>query len=189
MQTEENGMKKIMIIAMTTGLLVGGMTPLLAVNPVNASQKPATTNTLKKFPKNFRRTWYHYDGHGRYEQMTFKANKYNGKFYYHGWNKWARSLHYWNLNPLFPNTNYQPTWSYGTYDTKAAGLKWMRLYGWNQTTGAGEYYSLMTKHSHGKKFKVLNYASGSGIWINQHYYPSKKIAKQMKNKHFAGLNY
>ncbi len=43
----------------------------LVVLPTQASAK----STLKSFPMRLHRTWYHYDGHGRYDTIHFSAKK------------------------------------------------------------------------------------------------------------------
>ncbi|GAX00766.1 hypothetical protein [Secundilactobacillus silagei] len=155
----------------------------LVVLPTQASAK----STLKSFPMRLHRTWYHYDGHGRYDTIHFSAKKIRSAQYYdHKWYHYTSRLHHRNVNSN--KITKHPNWLVGqTYHYR--GAFWTNTMGWNQTAGDGDSYKVETKRFHYRKIRVLSVAGGAENWISDHFYTHKRIAHKLGNHHFSGELY
>ncbi len=169
--------KIILFLTFTFGLL------FMIGSPNQAS---AATHSLRVFPHVLRHTWYHYDGNGRYDRITFGYKRYIGHYYYDGWNTYYGKIHYRNLHAT--KVSHHPNWAFAT-PVYAHHMHWTNVYGWNQGAGDGEYYGVKVRHYHGIPIRVLNDAGGAEIWTSQHYYATKKVARNLGNKHFKGVLY
>lgn len=153
--------------------------------PTQASAK----TTLKTFPTSLHRTWYHYDGHGRYDTLHFSAKKFKYSEYYdHKWYHGTSTLHYRNDSVDSKKPKTHPSWTVG-HIYHIGKTTWTNTMGWNQTAGDGSSYKIETKTYHHKKVRVLSEAGGAEFWIDDHFYTSKGTAHKLGNHHFSGEHY
>lgn len=172
-------MKKLIISLLCFGgLLFGGV-----INPQSAH---AATYSLKVFPKVLRHTWYHYDGHGRYDQITFGYKHYRMRNFYGKWDVYNGKIHYRNLKAT--RISHHPNWTFAT-PAYYHRMHWTNIYGWNQGVGDGAYYGVKIRRYHGHRVRVMSEAAGADIWTDSHYYATRKVAKALGNKHFPGVLY
>lgn len=175
-------MKKMMIgLALATVIAPVGLATGV---PVTAQAKNKLT--MKSFPKRYRRTWYHYDGKGKYDKLSFtsKAEKWDDD----GEDSGTQYLHVRarNANPYKAETHSH--WITGTPMT-VRHAHWISVYGWNQLAGYGIFYKVTNKTYKSTKYQVLTYAAGAGLAHARHYYKTQKIAKKIGNHHFKGEVY
>lgn len=172
-------MKKLIISLLCFGgLLFGGV-----INPQSAH---AATYSLKVFPKVLRHTWYHYDGHGRYDQIKFGYKHYRMRNFYEKWYVYNGKIHYRNLKAT--RISHHPNWTFAT-PVYYHRMHWTNIYGWNEGVGDGAYYGVKIRRYHGHRVRVMSEASGADIWTDSHYYATRKVAKALGNKHFPGVLY
>lgn len=69
------------------------------------------------------------------------------------------------------------------------GERWVKIYGWTQTAGAGETYAVKTENIDGKKVKILVAAGGAGPWVDKIYYQTQDMAQDNAGRKFDDLNY
>lgn len=169
--------KVLSFLALTLGILFLFGSP----SPANAS-----SHSLRYFPHVLRHTWYHYDGNGRYDRVTFGYKRYKGHSYYEGWNTYYGKIHYRNLRAA--KVSYHPNWDFAT-PVYVHHMHWVNIYGWNQGIGDGSYFGVRVHHYHGIPIRVLSDAGGAEVWTSEHYYATKKVAKNLGNKHFRGVLY
>lgn len=170
------------------GFVLGTITVFslsMVVSPTSASAK----TTLKSFPTSLHRTWYHYDGHGRYDTVRFSSKKTSYSQYYdHKWYHGTSTLHYRNVKSDPDKIKIHGTWVVGGV-FRMGKTTWTNIRGWNQSAGDGTSYKIETKTYHHKKVRVLSEAGGAGFWIDNHFYTSKGTAHRLGNHHFSGEHY
>lgn len=172
-------MKKLIISLLCFGgLLFGGV--------INPQSSHAAAYSLKVFPKVLRHTWYHYDGHGRYDQITFGYKHYRMHNFYEKWDVYNGKIHYRNLKAT--RISHHPNWTFAT-PVYYHRMHWTNIYGWNQGAGDGDYYGVKIRRYHGHRVRVMSEAGGADIWTDSHYYATRKVAKALGNKHFPGVLY
>ncbi|WP_395322788.1 hypothetical protein [Levilactobacillus parabrevis] len=171
--------KQILFMALLGGLTLGG-TQIVAPTAAQAS----TRKTVKALPKKLQGAWYHYDGHGKHDRVKFTATKWRTVGYQNG-SRYASTstLHQRKLNADPDKLARHANWVVG-WKMTVRRANWTDLRGWNQSAGDGTYYKVANKRYHGQKLAVLSEAGGAGVWVTQHYYASKQVAKQMKNHRF-----
>lgn len=176
--------KQVWLVAVLAGLLWGGAQ---VVTPTTAQAK--AQRTAKVYPKRLRGTWYHYDGQGKYDRVKFTKTKWRSVGY-DNQQRYASTLklHQRRVSADPEQIARHPKWVVG-YKLRARHASWIELRGWNQSAGDGTYYKVANKHYHGQKIRVISEAGGAGLWVIQHYYASKKVAKQLGNHRFHGEVY
>lgn len=145
--------------------------------------------TMKVYPKRYRHSWYHYDGHGKYDKVRFTKKVWHYAQYYDGTTtKGTLTLHSRSVRADLDKAKIHGSWVVGQkFSFRHAS--WIDLRGWNQSAGDGTYYKVTTKKFHGKKVSVLTDAYGAMVTTDKHYYRSKKVAKRLGNHHFKGESY
>lgn len=176
--------KLIAKLAVATLLPIGAFAVTTEVATVQASAK----STLKTFPKSLRRTWYHYDGHGRYDTVKLTSKHYYTKSYYEKWYHSSSTLHSRNGKTDPEHLKMHSSWVVG-HAYHIGKAHWTNIMGWNQSAGDGTSYKLEIRKYHHKNFRLLSEGGGAELWISQHYYATKKVAHVMGNRHFSGEHY
>ena len=160
---------------------------LIAIGNVNVSSVQAKQEkvSVKVFPKKMRGTWYQIDDlTGRLTKTTYTKNKiisyYNGK-------KGIRYLHVKTKGePNWDNRDSKKEdWVY-MYPgvTKFQAHKWITYYGWYQMSAA-PYFNVSKINGH----QVLTNEYGVYPKGANHYYRTAKLAKKLKNRHYAHFVY
>lgn len=176
--------KQVWVLALLAGLTLGGVQLGIPATAHAASQR-----TMKVYPQRFRGTWYHYDGHGKFDRVKFTATKWRTA----GFNNNQRYVSTSKLKQRLVTADparlaRHPKWTMGQ-KMRVRQANWIDLRGWNQSAGDGTYYKVANKRYRGQKMTVLSEAGGAGVWVTQHYYPSRQVAKQLKNHRFHGEVY
>lgn len=167
-------------------LCIVGLSMGFMGSAIKPQSSQAASHSLRYFPSALRHTWYHYDGHGRYDRVTFGYKHYREQNYYDGWTVYHGKIHYRNLKTT--HISHHPNWTFAT-PFYIHHMHWVNIYGWNQTAGDGEYYGVKVRHYHGHRIRVMSEANGAGIWTYQHYYATRKVARTLGDKHFKGVSY
>ncbi|MFC6206290.1 hypothetical protein [Levilactobacillus tongjiangensis] len=171
--------KTLFVAILLAAASIGGM---VGTTPTTVHAK---TRSLTTFPKRYRHTWYHYIGHGKYDTQKFTAKTWQYTSHAGGYVKVKSSLHPTSTYPY--QHKEHSSWVFGS-TIFARKAHWINIKLWNQNAGYGDYYKTSTKKYHGKKISTLSAASGL-VQTSDHYYRSKKVAKQLKNHHFKGEVY
>ncbi|HJE86727.1 hypothetical protein KB236_07605 [Levilactobacillus brevis] len=177
--------KQVWLLALLAGLIFGGATQVAVPTTAHAKAQ----RTLTAYPKRLRGTWYHYDGQGKYDRVSFTAKKWRTVGYDNN-QRYASTLKL-HQRPMSADADQvvrHPKWVVGL-KLRARHASWIDLRGWNQSAGDGTYYKVANKYYRGQKLRVMSEAGGGGLWVIQHYYPSKHVAKQMKDHRFPGEVY
>lgn len=167
--------KRLLVITMATlAITVCG----LFLKP-NDQKAQASTYTLKVFPKRIRGNWYTYD---RYAHKVIRI-KISAKKLIYG--KTIQRLHSRKAtSSTIPGTKVKhPSWIIGYY---YKGQHWTQTYGWYQGSGTGDYYRKIKHTIHGKKYNILQLASGGGLWTDGYAYHSKHAARANAHRWFKG---
>ncbi len=177
--------KQVWVMALLAGVTLGGAQVVMAT-PAHAKTQQ---RTMKAYPQRLRGTWYHYDGQGKYDRVQFTAKKWRTVGYDNN-QRYASTLtlHQRPMNADAAQLARHPKWAVGQ-KMWARHANWIDLRGWNQSAGDGTAYKVAKKAYHGQKVRVVSEASGAGLWVTQHYYTSKRVAKQMKDHRFHGEIY
>lgn len=162
---------------------------ILGLSLVALPAQASTKTTLKSFPTSLHRTWYHYDGHGRYDTIHFSSKKMSyAQYYDHKWYHSTSTLHYRNANTDPDKIKRHNSWVVG-HTFHIGKANWTNVMGWNQSAGDGSSYKVETKTYHHKKVRVLSEGGGAEFWIDNHFYTSKGTAHKLGNHHFSGERY
>lgn len=171
--------KKILIVitAMISLAAIGSTT----TTAVQAKEKKVN---VKVFPKKARGTWYHYDYTGQLVKDTLTRKKWIS--YYNG----KRSVSYLHVQPK-GGTNWnnrdgkKENWIYiDSSPVKVHGHRWVCVRGWYEMT-AGPFFTVSTEKGH----HVLTNAAGHDVNGAVHWYRTAKLAKKLRNKHYAHFAY
>lgn len=176
--------KQVWLLALLAGMTLGGAQ---MVTPTTVHAK--AQRTMKVYPQRLRGTWYHYEGAGKYDKVKFTATKWRTAGY-------DNTQRYTRTTTLHQRLASADPAQIARHTNWVVGQKmwvrqanWVGLRGWNQSAGDGTYYKVANKPYHGQKLAVLSEAGGAGLWVDQHYYASKQVAKQLKNHRFHGEVY
>lgn len=166
-------------------------TVVIIVSGVNASAAAHKQNAQPKYltslPANMRGTWYAYDGN---QLVTTKVTAKSITVQYAGEKANKGTLHkYVDHNPLKMSKKEikrTANWFFASQDTKKIhGYKWVWTYGWQQTAGAGEYYTVSKYQGH----RVLTDSDGAGVWANSHSFKTKQLAAKYKGVKLPKFSY
>ncbi|MBA1393841.1 hypothetical protein EQ500_08185 [Lactobacillus sp. XV13L] len=163
-------------------LVTVGAAGTAAAAPARAAQAKADTAV---FPKKMHGTWYYYDTDMKKVNKTIFTKTTRTIFDEKG-KKFVAPLHPLKdgeLDPQFDQT--YNTWIKIAGQPKAHGRRWINVQGFAAGAGDGIYYNVAKLKGH----KVLSMAYGAGIWHTDHCYKTAKLAKQLKNRHYAHFEY
>ncbi|KRL56572.1 hypothetical protein [Furfurilactobacillus rossiae] len=161
----------------------------------SSSNSNQATTSGPQFPSSFQRTWFGYNSYTHnIDTITFSNNRSTDS------SGDSSTIHSTeertNDDNAILNAKKQPTtpeekqkldhWGLFNEVHLDNGENWINIMGWYQTAGDGEFYRVANENINGQSTPVLFDAGGAEIWINEHYYTSKDIALQMKDKNFPG---
>lgn len=162
----------VLLVMVAIGVVGGTLTTTTA-----QAKAKRTDRTL---PKAIRGTWWHYNGHGRYDKLAITAKKIKSRSYVDGtWHSYTTMVHSRKLSTDSDKIKLHQHWIVILEHYRG----WTNVRGWNQFSGDGTYYKLSHRQYHGKRIRVLKLAGGAGIDTYSHQYATKKLAKHFKSSH------
>ncbi|GLB46036.1 hypothetical protein WR164_00150 [Philodulcilactobacillus myokoensis] len=162
--------------------------------------------TLKAYPKNLRKTWYHYvgkfNGKNYYNKYSFNAHQMKETLYFRHNNKISE---FHTVNPLkshpvnyevpFKEIMHTPksemNWDIANNE-KMNGRKYINVTGWFAGAGNGNFFNVSNQKVNGKSTKMLADGTGISAWMDakrSFYFNSKLAARHAVNQHFDHFDY
>lgn len=170
----------ITLIAIFSLGMIGSIATIKLANPVQAKIN------VSVFPKKMRGTWYQYDKQTHLvNKETITAKKWifyedNGKKSIYPLHVLPKNGSHWNKM-----SKKKDKWMYiVNMPVKVHGHTWLAIRGWYEMT-AGPFFTVSKLKGH----QVLTNAAGYLVTGANHWYHSVKLAKKLKNKHYAHFVY